>query len=133
MARPERFLDRWPDQGARGSIRARWSNQNGSGTVLALSVVFVSVACLGVSQIVALQLLTQVRLNAVADAAALAADDALRGLTTGFPCEIAGAIAQENMANLNECRIVGFEAFVNLRVQSMGIVLNASARAGPSS
>ena len=76
--------------------------------------------------------LRQERLQAVADSAALAADDALRGLTTGFPCDIATTIARENMVILDECRIVGFEAFVNLRSQGMGIVLNASARAGPS-
>jgi secretion/DNA translocation related TadE-like protein len=118
--------------GQRGSGQ-RGSGQRGSGTVLSLSVVFLSVACLGISQIVALQLLTQARLEAIADSAALAADDALRGLSTGFPCEIARGIAFENMVILDECRIVGFEAFVNLQVQSMGIVLNARARAGPSS
>jgi secretion/DNA translocation related TadE-like protein len=104
----------------------------GSGTILALAVVALSVATLGVSQIVANNLLTGARLNAIADSAALSADDALRGLSTGYPCEVAEAIASENVVILDECRIVGFEAFVSLHVQSMGIVLNASARAGPS-
>jgi hypothetical protein len=36
------------------------------------------------------------------------------------------------MVILDECRIVGFEAFVKMHVDSMGIVLNATARAGPS-
>jgi secretion/DNA translocation related TadE-like protein len=111
-------------------MRARFDR--GSGTVLALSVIFACLASFGVAQVVALEALTQARLEAAADSAALAADDALRGLTIGYPCEIAKAVALENMANLDECRIVGFEAFVNLRVKSMGIVLNASARAGPS-
>ena len=105
----------------------------GSGTVLAIAVIALSVSCLGISQIVAINLLAGARLNAAADSAAIAADDALRGLTTGYPCEVAQAIADENVVILDECRIVGFEAFVSLRVQSMGIVLNASARAGPSS
>jgi secretion/DNA translocation related TadE-like protein len=104
----------------------------GSGTILSLSIVFLSVSCLGASQALANLLIAQVRLGAIADSAALAADDTLRGLTAGYPCQIAKAIAEENMANLVECRIVGFEAFVNLQVKSMGIVLNASARAGPS-
>jgi secretion/DNA translocation related TadE-like protein len=104
----------------------------GSGTILALAVVALSVATLGVSQIVANNLLTGARLNAIADSAALSADDALRGLSTGYPCEVAEDIANENVVILDECRIVGFEAFVSLHVQSMGIVLNASARAGPS-
>lgn len=105
----------------------------GSGTILAMAVVALSVSCLGLSQIVAVNLLTEARLNAVAESAALSADDALRGLTTGYPCEVAKAIATENVVILDECRIVGFEAFVSLHVQSMGIVLSASARAGPSS
>jgi secretion/DNA translocation related TadE-like protein len=104
----------------------------GSGTILALALIFSSIASFGFAQVVALEVLTQARLDAAADSAALAADDALRGLMVGYPCEIAKAVALENMANLDECRIVGFEAFVNLQVKSMGIVLNASARAGPS-
>lgn len=116
-----------------GFVKLRALGDSGSGTILALAVVGLSVACLGISQTVALNLLAGARLNAVAELAALAADDSLRGLTTGYPCEIAEAIAKENVAILDECRIVGFEAFVSLHVQSMGIVLNASARAGPSS
>ena len=104
----------------------------GAGSVLALSLSFASIAGFGVAQVIALRVLTQVRLDVAADSAALSADDALRGLTVGYPCEIAKAVALENMAILDECRIVGFEAFVNLQVESMGIVLNASARAGPS-
>jgi hypothetical protein len=77
--------------------------------------------------------LAEARLNAVVESAALTADDALRGLITGYPCELASEIAVENMVILDECRIVGFEAFVKMHVQSMGIVLNATARAGPSS
>lgn len=112
-------------------VQAR-KNDRGSGSVLTLAVIALSLACLATTEIVALNLLTQARLNEVADSAALSADDALRGLITGFPCEIARTIAGENMAILDECRIVGFEAFVKVHVQSMGIVLNASARAGPS-
>ncbi|MFM6939620.1 MAG: Rv3654c family TadE-like protein [Rhodoluna sp.] len=113
-------------------MKQRSWGDRGSGTILALAVVMLSVACLGVVEVIAGNFLRQARLASVADSAALAADDALRGLTTGFPCDIAKAIARENMANLDECRIVGFEAFVNLQVQGIGIVLNASARAGPS-
>lgn len=106
---------------------------HGSGTVLSLAVIGLSIACLGVSQTIAINLLSEARLHAAAESAALSADDALRGLITGYPCEIAKEIAAENMVILDECRIVGFEAFVKLHVDSMGIVLNATARAGPSS
>jgi secretion/DNA translocation related TadE-like protein len=105
---------------------------SGAGSMLALSLIFASVACFGAVQIGSSQVFSQIRLNSTAEQAAIAADDSLRGLTTGFPCEIAKKIALANMAILDECRIVGFEAFINLHVVSMGIVLNASARAGPS-
>jgi hypothetical protein len=95
-------------------------------------MIALSVTCFGITQTVALHLLLGARLNAVAESAALSADDALRGLITGYPCEIAREIASENMVILDECRIVGFEAFVKMHVDSMGIVLNATARAGPS-
>lgn len=110
-----------------------YRGESGSGTILAVAVIGISVATFGISQAIAMNLLTEARLVATAEAAALSADDALRGLITGYPCEIAKEIASTNMAFLDECRIVGFEAFVKVRVQSMGIVLNASARAGPSS
>jgi secretion/DNA translocation related TadE-like protein len=108
------------------------AKDKGSGTVLSLAMIALSVTCFGITQTVALHLLVGARLNAVAESAALSADDALRGLITGYPCEIAREIASENMVILDECRIVGFEAFVKLHVDSMGIVLNATARAGPS-
>jgi secretion/DNA translocation related TadE-like protein len=108
------------------------TREAGSGTVLSLALIALSVSCLGITQTIALHLLSGARLNSIAESAALSADDALRGLTTGYPCEIAREIATENMVILDECRIVGFEAFVKLHVDSMGIVLNATARAGPS-
>ena len=106
---------------------------DGSGTVLSLAMIAIGIACFGLTQTVAIHLLSEARLTAIAESAALSADDALRGLITGYPCEIAREIADENMVNLDECRIVGFEAFVKMHVKSMGIVLNATARAGPSS
>ena len=109
-----------------------FAGQRGSGTILVFSVLALSVGCLALSQAAVASIIAQVRLNAAADSAALTADDALRGLITGYPCEIAKEIALDNMAILDECRIVGFEAFVKLHIQTMGIVLNASARAGPS-
>ena len=115
-----------------GSLMISLSRDTGSGTVLSLAMIALSVSCLGITQTVALHLLSSARLNATTESAALSADDALRGLITGYPCEIAREIAAENMVILDECRIVGFEAFVKMHVDSMGIVLNATARAGPS-
>lgn len=105
---------------------------SGSGSILSLAIVAMSFSALGIAQIAASNLLSEQRLQAITERAALTADDALRGFSTGIPCDLVRAIAQQNMANVDECRIVGFEAFVKLRVQGIGIVLNARARAGPS-
>lgn len=108
------------------------SSATGSGTVLVLGVVFACTALLGITQTVAIHMLEAQRLQAKADAVAVAATDALRGLSFGFPCEVAQQMANGNMVKLAECRIVGFEVFISLQRQVMGIVLIANARAGPS-
>jgi secretion/DNA translocation related TadE-like protein len=109
-----------------------WQSQRGAGTVMSLAVLSISVGLFGATQIVAQRLYQLERLQMLADEVALTAVDALRGLTIGYPCELARQIAQENMVKLDECRIVGFEAFISLRSDVVGIVLIANARAGPS-
>jgi secretion/DNA translocation related TadE-like protein len=108
------------------------NSDRGAGTVLVIAVIGLSVAVFGVGQIAAQNLSLQTRIQSIADAAALTADDALRGLITGYPCEVAKEIAIQNMANLVECRIVGLDAFIGVDAKGVGIVLNARARAGPS-
>ena len=104
--------------------------ERGSGTVLALSVAFVGVSLFAVLQLAALQMLQHARTQAVADAAAIAAEDALRGLSTGYPCEVAKQLTTENGMELLECRIVNLEVFINVQSETLGIVLIARARAG---
>ena len=116
-----------------GSMNSNIDGATGSGTMLSLGIIVVAMAGFGLTQTVAANYLSQARLDSITESAALSADDALRGLVTGYPCEIAREIAIENIVILDECRIVGFEAFVQMRVQGIGIVLNARARAGPSS
>ena len=115
-----------------GSLIRSWQSQRGAGTVMSLAVLSISVGLFGATQIVAQQLYQSERLQVLADEIALTAVDALRGLTIGYPCELARQIAQENMVKLDQCRIVGFEAFISLRSDVVGIVLIANARAGPS-
>ncbi|MEY4425030.1 MAG: hypothetical protein RJB56_657 [Actinomycetota bacterium] len=111
----------------------RWlRSQRGAGTVMSLAMILTSAGFFGASQIIAQQIYLGEQLHVLADEIALTAADALRGLTIGYPCELAGQIAQENMVKLDECRIVGFEAFISLRSDVVGIVLIANARAGPS-
>jgi len=107
-------------------------SENGAGTVLALAVVSLSVTLLIVSQSLAFNLLSHLRLQATADSIAVAAADSLRGLSLGFPCEVAREMSVVNMVNLAECRIVGLEVFITVHSDAVGIVLIAKARAGPS-
>jgi secretion/DNA translocation related TadE-like protein len=107
-------------------------SENGAGTILALAVVSLAVTLLIVSQSLAFNLLSNLRLQATADSIAVAAADSLRGLSLGFPCEVAEQMSVANMANLVECRIVGLEVFITVHSDAVGIVLIAKARAGPS-
>lgn len=107
-------------------------SENGAGTVLALALVSLSVTLLIVSQSLAFNLLSNLRLQATSDSIAVAAADSLRGLSLGFPCEVAEQMSVANMVNLVECRIVGLEVFITVHSDAVGIVLIAKARAGPS-
>ena len=102
----------------------------GAGTVIAVGIIgaaatlFLAGAAIG--SIVQIQLQVQL----AAETTAIAAADSLRGLTTGYPCDVAEQIAMQNMANLHECRIVGFNVYIKVRKNTLGIVLNAEALAG---
>ena len=97
--------------------------------MLSLGVIFAT-AIAASAGIAALQggFLTQ-RLQVVADSASMAAANALNGYSTGFPCEAARAVININMFKLEECRIVGFDAFIRISTQTLGMVHFASARA----
>lgn len=115
-----------------GKISSGLKSEKGSGTVLALAVVSLAVSLLILSQALAFNLLSNLRLQATADSIAVASADSLRGLSLGFPCEVAEQMSVANMANLDECRIVGVEVFITVHSDAVGIVLIAKARAGPS-
>lgn len=108
----------------------KWRNSDGSGTVLAVGLISAILALFIGMAAVSQVWVTQARLQATADTAAIGAADSLRGLNTGFPCPEAKRIAQVNMANLVECRIVAFRVFLKLRSEALGIVLSAEALAG---
>lgn len=104
----------------------------GSGTVLALAAVGLAVSVFGVGQVIAQNMLLQQRVQVVTQSMALAAADALRGLNSGFPCPVAAQIGQISSVELDRCRIVGFEVFISAHAQGVGMILSASALAGPS-
>lgn len=75
----------------------------------------------------------QSKLQATTDMAALAANEALRGLVTGYPCELAKQYMELDMDSVVTCSNVGSETRIIATGTFMGIVLTAEAWASPKS
>lgn len=106
--------------------------ERGAGTVLVFGLMAAAVAMFSLANLAGFYLLQQARLQSQTEAIALAATDALRGLNTGFPCSEAHKLASLYRLQLDTCRIVKFEVFISTRLNGLGIVLTATAHAGPS-
>ena len=106
-------------------------NDAGAGTFLAFGVLIVIVGIFSAGSFFSLHLLVNTRLQATTEAVALAATDALRGVSSGYPCIVAKDIAANSQLVLERCRIVGFEVFIETSFKSLGLVHKARARAGP--
>lgn len=100
---------------------SRTLGERGAGTVLALALMGVTSSLTLIMFTVSATIVEQVRLDALADNAAIAAADTLRGLAAGYPCDIAKA-----MAPVIECSIQGNDVLVVLQKGS----LTARSRAG---
>ena len=110
---------------------AFFRENSGSGSLLGLSVVFGAITLLLTSNLAVYRLVSQEKLQAQADQIAVAAADSVRGLATGYPCEVADQFAHMYMVKIAFCRIVDFECFLRLQSERYGIRLEATARAGP--
>ena len=106
-------------------------SDGGAGTILAISILIVFFFFFSAYSLVSTQLLGFTRLQATTNSIALAAADALRGVSTGNQCIVAKDIASNNQLVLERCRIVGFEVFIETNMETLGIVQKARARAGP--
>ena len=106
-------------------------NESGAGTILAFSVLIATLGIFSAGSFFSLHFLANTRLQATTEAIALAATDALRGVSSGYPCIVAKDIATNSQLVLERCRIVGFEVFIETSFQTLGIVHKARARAGP--
>lgn len=114
----------------RGSGR-RFGDDTGAGGVLAIAIVGATmVATIGILTLGA-ALVTRQGVAAAADAAALAAADAMLGAVPGEPCTLAAEVALANTASLVACRIDGAEVYVTAQAAFAGIPVAVSARAGP--
>jgi secretion/DNA translocation related TadE-like protein len=99
---------------------------------VALSIGFLVVAAtLFLALVPAAQLvLARQGLARLTETAALAASDATRGLTPGFPCEIAETIAAADGARLVSCRIVRDGAIITLSREHLFFDFESVAYAG---
>lgn len=73
----------------------------GSGTILALGLIFALVSVATVLITYSNQCVEQVQLDSETDNAAVAAADALRGLVVGYPCDVARTIAPISSCEIN--------------------------------
>ena len=103
--------------------------ENGSGTVLVLTIIGAVFVVYSVVLTGSRLGLASSRLQTTVDLAAIGASQTLRGLNTGFPCRRAEQILLANMAQLETCSIVGDETTVAGSTSVVGIVLNATATA----
>ena len=102
-------------------------NDRGSGTVLALGLMAMLVILFGVLQIPIRDVVAKARAQVVADQAALAGADSLRGLATGIPCEVAALVVARSNYKKVTCRVVANSVYVSLRISPLIV---AEARAG---
>jgi secretion/DNA translocation related TadE-like protein len=110
----------------------RRSAECGSGSILGFGLIFLVLGIMTLSLGLTTQSLAIARLQAQTDNAALAAEDVLRGLSVGFPCETAEEIVQGFGGTLEECHKVNLDIYISVRSQVMGIVQRVHARAKPS-
>ena len=107
------------------------TDDRGAGAILALSVLIFIFGLFTVAAVFGTQMLAFTRIQATTETIALAAADALRGVSSGSPCVVAKDIASDSQIVLERCRIVGFEVFIETNAETLGFVLIARARAGP--
>jgi len=110
----------------------RTFRENGAGSVLGLGIVSGVLGIMTLALTFTSQTLVIARLQAQTDNAAIAAQDVLRGLSVGFPCETAEEIVEEFGGTLEECHKVDLDIYISVRSEVMGIVHRVHARATSS-
>jgi secretion/DNA translocation related TadE-like protein len=112
------------------SFRPPLLNDEGAGTVTALTVVATLVTFAGLLLPLVGLAVVQVRAQALSDRAALAAADAMTGAQVGLPCEVAADIVASMRADGWTCDLDSGDAFVTLRVPFGPIHVDVRSRAG---
>lgn len=115
------------------------ATQEGSGTVLVVCLLGLLLVLTGLIASAGVVRAHQVRLQAVADLAALAGADVSASapwIEVGArPCERAGSIAEANGAEVGSCEVIGSDTRVHVsrevEVWGLHLQVGAGARAGP--
>jgi hypothetical protein len=110
----------------------RCLDDSGAGTILGLGLIFMVLGIMTISLGLTTQSLAIARLQAQTESAVIAAEDVLRGLAIGFPCETAEEIVQGFGGTLEQCHKVNLDLYISVRSEVLGIVQRVHARATPS-
>ncbi len=116
------------------SRRTEDHRERGSGTVLAAGLALVVIMAMALMLLLAQSAVMASRAASAADLAALAAADALRGLTQGDPCAVAAEVAGRHAATLLDCAEGSgqtVEVRTELNVRTLLGAATGRARAGP--
>jgi secretion/DNA translocation related TadE-like protein len=108
--------------------------ERGSGTVLAGGLAMVVIMAMALMLLLAQSAVMASRAAAAADLAALAAADALRGITSGDPCTVAAEVAARHAAALVSCTEGAGQTITvrtELNARTMLGAASGQARAGP--
>ena len=107
----------------------RLIDSKGSGTVLGLALVAIISGLLLVMIGVTNRTIEQARLDSLAENAAIAGADALRGLAAGIPCDVARELILSGSARIISCSINRTDLLLQLERNG----LKSKARAGEAS
>lgn len=103
----------------------------GSGVVLAMALMAVTVIVGGGALLVVDAVRTADRAQSVANLTALAASDVAIGVVSGRPCVVARQIAREHNMQLQSCEVSGSRATVSVSLRHHGVTIEKRAAAKP--
>jgi secretion/DNA translocation related TadE-like protein len=106
-------------------------NDRGSGSILAVAVLAAMLCLCGLLLPLVAVLSAKQRVEAGADAAALAGADVAAGVIPGVPCAEAERVAEANHASLAACDLDGAVVTVAAKAGVLGFAVVTTATAGP--
>lgn len=105
-------------------------DEMGAGSVLSIALIGSIVCATGLVLPVVGLLVVHDRAQSVSDQAALAAADALNGVTLGEPCDVASLALEPVRASVWQCETVGGDAYVSGTLTYGPLEFAVKSRAG---